>query len=71
MKYSLRSLMTRENGDRLFVYGSFVALFGGLMAIKATVLPDSAAQWCMVGWGYGMLALVLTGMWLTRRPKAP
>ena len=68
MKYSLRSLMTRGKGDRLFVYGSFVALFAGLLAINATVFPNGTAKWCMVGWVCVMLAVVLIGMRLTRRP---
>ena len=71
MKYTLRSLMTRANGDRLFVYGWFIAFFAGLMAIKATVFPDDTAQWCMVGWGCVMLVVALLGMRLTRSPKSP
>ena len=68
----LRWLMTRANGDRLFVYGSFVSLFAGLMAIKTVVIVDSTAQWYMIAWGCFMLAVVLAGTRLTQRPtKSP
>jgi len=68
MKYSL--LMTRANGDRLFAYGSFVALFGGVMAIKVTVLCDETAALWMIGWSCFMAVVVLAGAWLTRKPKS-
>lgn len=67
MRFRLRSLLTRDNWDRLFAYGSFVVLWGGWLAILALVTVDGTAQWYMVAWGCVMVALVLAGMRLTKR----
>ena len=46
MKFSIRHLLSL----RLFVYGSFAALWGGLLLIKAFTLRDNTAMMYMVAW---------------------
>ncbi|MFN0017681.1 MAG: hypothetical protein ACKVP0_05430 [Pirellulaceae bacterium] len=62
MKFS-RDLLTL----RLFAYGSFVALWGGLLLIKAITLSDGNAMLYMVAWA--TLVAVAVGLALLLWPS--